>query len=172
MNLDLKRIMTTREEALTFSYDVDLSTMELYGAYPFQTPVHIEGEVRNHLDILKLTATIRALYQTACSRCLAPLDIPLEVECETILTAEAQDEESDDIYLLEGDFVEVDDIAVPALLLEVSMTYLCKEDCKGLCPTCGKDLNEGPCSCDHRQIDSRMAVLQKLLDGKKHAETQ
>ena len=41
--------------------------------------------------------------------------------------------------------------------------HLCSEDCKGLCPTCGKDLNEGPCGCG-KEVDPRLAVLAKLLD--------
>ena len=164
MNLDLKRIRTAPEGVLSFSYDADLTKMEMYGQYPFKTPVHIEGEIRNHLDILKLTASIHALYETACSRCLAPVNVPLDVTCETILTDDKQDEESDDIYLLEGDSVDIDDVVIPTLLLEVQMTYLCRPDCKGLCPTCGKDLNEGPCGCSGKQIDSRLAVLQTLLD--------
>lgn len=164
MKLDLKRIRTVPEEVLTFSYDADLTNTEMYGRYPFQTPVHIEGELRNHLDILKLTASIHARYETECSRCLAPVNVPLNVTCEMVLTDDVQDEESDDIYLLEGDSVEIDDVVLPALLLEVQMVYLCRPDCKGLCPTCGKDLNEGPCGCTGKQIDSRLAVLQKLLD--------
>ncbi len=46
---------------------------------------------------------------------------------------------------------------------------LCKEDCKGLCPTCGKDLNEGPCGCK-KELDPRLAVLAKLLDKKDSQE--
>lgn len=164
MKLDLRPVLTAKEESLPFSFDADLSQEEMYGAYPFRTPVHVEGEVRNHLDILRLTASVYAVYETVCSRCLTPVTVDLRAVCDTILTHEAQNEESDDIYVLEGDYVDVNDIAIPALLLEVQMTYLCRPDCKGLCPTCGKDLNEGPCSCSDKQIDSRLAVLQKLLD--------
>ena len=164
MKLDLKRIAVTDGETIPFSYDADLTKEEMNGEYPFRTPVHIEGDVRNHLGVLNLHATVRALYQTQCARCLAPVNVDLNVPCDMILSAEVQDDERDDIYQLEGDSVELDDIVIPALLLEVHMTSLCKPDCKGLCPTCGKNRNEGPCGCDGRQIDSRLAVLQKLLD--------
>lgn len=164
MKLDLKRIAVTDGETIPFSYDADLTKEEMNGEYPFRTPVHVEGEVRNHLGVLNLHATVRALYQTQCARCLAPVNVDLNVPCDMILSAEVQDDERDDIYQLEGDSVELDDIVIPALLLEVHMTYLCKPDCKGLCPICGKNRNEGPCGCDGRQIDSRLAVLQKLLD--------
>ncbi len=164
MKLDLKRIAVTDGETIPFSYDADLTKEEMNGEYPFRTPVHVEGEVQNHLGVLNLHATVRALYQTQCARCLAPVDVALEVPCDMILSAEVQDDERDDIYQLEGDSVELDDIVIPALLLEVHMTYLCKPDCKGLCPTCGRNLNEGPCACGGRQIDSRLAVLQSLLN--------
>ena len=164
MELDLKRIAVKEDEELPFSYDADLTDMEMNGAHPFRTPVHIEGSVRNHLGILKLHATVAALYETQCARCLAPVHVDLNVPCDMILSHEVQDDERDDIYQLEGDTVELDDIVIPALLLEVQMVYLCKPDCKGLCPTCGKDRNQGPCGCDGREIDSRLAVLQKLLE--------
>ena len=68
------------------------------------------------------------------------------------------------MYLIDGQSIELDDIIIPALLLAVDFAYYCKPDCKGLCPKCGKNLNEGPCGCSTREIDSRLAVLQKLLD--------
>ena len=45
------------------------------------------------------------------------------------------------------------------------MIYLCRQDCKGLCPSCGCNLNESVCSCGSKQADPRMAVLAKLLEG-------
>ena len=73
------------------------------------------------------------------------------------------EEEEDDLFVLTSDSVDPADVLVPALILQVQMTYLCKEDCKGLCPTCGKNLNLGPCGC-RKQIDPRFAVLEQLLD--------
>ena len=81
-----------------------------------------------------------------------------------LVVQEVQEDDRDDMYLIDGQSIELDDIIIPALLLEVDFAYYCKPDCKGLCPKCGKNLNEGPCSCSTREIDSRLAVLQKLLD--------
>lgn len=164
MKLDLKRISVTDGAVIPFSYDADLTKEEMNGEYPFRTPVHIEGEVRNHLGVLKLHATAKARYETRCARCLAPVHVDLDVPCDMILSHEEQKDDRDDVYQLEGDTVELDDIIIPVLILEVDFAYYCKPDCKGLCPKCGKNLNEGPCSCDGREIDSRLAVLQKLLD--------
>ena len=49
------------------------------------------------------------------------------------------------------------------LLLHMELTVLCKEDCKGLCPKCGHDLNEGDCGCDRREIDPRLQKLTQLF---------
>ena len=47
------------------------------------------------------------------------------------------------------------------------MAVLCREDCKGLCPKCGANLNRGECGCSRREIDPRLAVLQRILEDKK-----
>ena len=164
MKLDLKRISGTDGAVIPFSYDADLTKEEMNGEYPFRTPVHIEGEVRNHLGVLRLQASASALYETQCARCLAPVKKDVTAQCSYVLVQEVQEDDRDDMYLIDGQSIELDDIIIPALLLEVDFAYYCKPDCKGLCPKCGKNLNEGPCGCSTREIDSRLAVLQKLLD--------
>ena len=92
------------------------------------------------MGVLRLTGTIRAAYLTECARCLEPLEIPMEVKTDTLLTYEEHAAESEDEeYLLSGEEVEVEEILFPALLLEVEMVYLCRPDCKGLCPVCGAE---------------------------------
>ena len=72
----------------------------------------------------------------------------------------------DDVYLVESDAVELDDILIPELIMDMEMSVVCDEDCKGLCFKCGKDLNQGPCGCVTKEVDPRLAVLQKFLDSK------
>ena len=50
------------------------------------------------------------------------------------------------------------------------MRVLCSEDCKGLCPKCGRDLNEGECGCDLKEPDPRLAVLAQLLHDPEEAD--
>ena len=101
---------------------------------------------------------------TRCARCARPVVYEKNVPIDFLLVSgAAEDEESDDVIAVEGDDVELDGIAVPELLLDMEMAVLCREDCKGLCPKCGKDLNEGPCGCDLRQVDPRLEALKKLL---------
>ena len=88
---------------------------------------------------------------------------------ETLLAEELEDEESDEIVLLEDGQADLDKLFTTACILALDGKHLCKEDCKGLCPTCGKDLNEGPCGCG-KELDPRLAVLAKLLDKKDSQE--
>ena len=83
-----------------------------------------------------------------------------------MLSDELQDESNVDIVPLENDTVDVDELARTAFILEMDTKTLCSEDCKGLCPRCGADLNLGPCSCK-KEVDPRLAALAKLLENNK-----
>lgn len=165
MRIDLKKLTGVYGSNIPFSGSVDLSNEELYGTHPFRHPAEYEGFVVNHLGVLKLVGTMKALYSTCCSRCLQPLDVLLTAQVETVLSREGSEE--DDVFLIAEDAVEVEDVLVPELLLQVRMTYLCKEDCAGLCPQCGLDRNQASCACDSRQVDPRLAALAALLGDKK-----
>ena len=71
--------------------------------------------------------------------------------------------EQDDIIALDSDKVDIDSIVVPELILDMDMAVLCGEDCKGLCPTCGKNLNEGDCGCRQKAVDPRLEALKNFL---------
>ena len=68
-----------------------------------------------------------------------------------------------DLFTLDGDELELDEVLSTLFILDMDMKFLCKEDCKGLCPTCGKNLNLGSCTY-RKQLDPRFAVLEQLLD--------
>ena len=68
-----------------------------------------------------------------------------------------------ELFLLEGDEIDLDEILSTCFVLDMETKFLCSEDCKGLCSTCGKNLNLGPCEC-RKPIDPRFAVLEQLLD--------
>lgn len=166
MKIDLRKLISAPDGEIPFSGTADLSGESLYGAYPFQHPVTYTGTIRNHLDVLRLTGTVQTVYSTCCSRCLKPLEVDLTADADVILSRDGDAQDVDDVFPIEGAEIEVEDVLIPALILQVDMTYLCKEDCKGLCPSCGCDLNESVCSCGSKQVDPRMAVLAKLLEGK------
>ena len=165
MKIDLKKLSASQQAAVPFSETIDLRQEKLYGAHPFQSPVQLEGEVSRESGVLRLKGTIKTIYSTACARCLKPLEILLTAEADTVLSDDPEAEEEDDLFVLTGDSVDPADVLVPALILQVQMTYLCREDCKGICPHCGADRNEVDCDCEKKQIDPRFAALRALLDS-------
>ena len=167
MKIDLKQLTACHHASIPFDETIDLREETLYGAKPFQSPVRISGEVTNESGVLRLKGTIKTIYSTACARCLKPLDILLTAQADAVLTDDPEAEEEDDLFVLTGDSVDPADVLVPALILQVQMTYLCKEDCKGLCPHCGADRNVTDCDCEKKQIDPRFAALRALLDSDK-----
>ena len=165
MLLDVRPILHQPGGRLPFSFALDLSDVEFAGRYPISRPVTVEGSVRNSADVLLLDLTARSTLDAVCDRCAKAFSLDQEVRYSCMLAEELQDEENDEIVLLEDGKVDVEDLARTAFILGMDTKTLCSEDCKGLCPRCGADLNLGPCTCG-KEIDPRLAVLAKLLENK------
>ena len=108
-------------------------------------------------------------YVAQCARCLSPVtgEFTLDLE-KTVaprdLLGDLDESKLDEFAIIEDGFLDMDEQLFEQLEMEFPLRFLCKEDCKGLCQRCGKNLNEGDCSCNKREIDPRLAPLQKLLD--------
>lgn len=163
MRLDLRPILRTPGASLPFQFRLDLSGMDFYGARPFAHPVRVSGAVRNMAGALSLEGTAETTLELVCDRCLKPFSQDLALPVSTLLAEELEDEENDEIVLLQDGAADLDEIFTTALVLSMDAKHLCSEDCKGLCPTCGADLNLGPCQC-RKEPDPRFAALAQLLD--------
>ena len=165
MLFDVKPILHTPGKRLEFQFELDLSDVEFAGRYPVSQPVSVSGQVRNTADVLELELTARTTLDAVCDRCGKEFLQDKEVPYSCMLAEELQDEDNDEIVLLEEGKVDLSDLARTAFILGMDTKTLCSEDCKGLCPRCGADLNLGPCSCE-KEVDPRLAVLAKLLENK------
>lgn len=165
MLFDVKPILHTPGRQLEFQLTLDLSGAEFSGRYPVSRPVAVSGTVRNTAGILELELTARTTLDAVCDRCGKAFLQEKEVPYGCMLAEELQNEDNDEIVLLEDGCVDVEDLARTAFILGMDTKTLCSEDCKGLCPRCGADLNLGPCSCK-KEADPRLAVLAKLLENK------
>lgn len=165
MVIDVRPILHTPGKRLDFRFELDLSDLEFDGRRPAVRPVAVEGEVRNTADLLELALTARTTLDAVCDRCGKRFPLEKEIEYRCMLAEELQNEESDEIVLLEDGKADAGDLARTAFILGMDSKTLCSEDCKGLCPRCGADLNLGPCSCK-REPDPRLAALASLLENK------
>lgn len=111
-----------------------------------------------------LSGRIEGELATSCRRCLSDVSVPVTEDVQ-LLFAEAGDDEIDDpdVYMLEPRARELDlrEAVREQWLLSIPEFALCREDCKGLCPRCGADLNQGPCDCAP-EADSRWEALRNL----------
>ena len=163
MLLNLKKVIDTPGGRITFADEPDLGDMEFDGILGFNEPLRAEGAVENHTGALILRAELTADLRCVCARCLKEFDRPYRLSTEAVLSETEPEDEDSEIYLLSGDCIDTDEIAVTAFVLSLDQRQLCSEDCKGICPRCGKNLNDGPCSC-RAESDPRLAVLGQLLE--------
>lgn len=165
MVIDVRPILHTPGKRLEFRFEMDLSDLEFDGRRPISRPVAVEGEVRNTADLLELDLTAETTLDAVCDRCGKAFLQDKEAVCRCMLAEELQNGENDEIVLLEDGKVDAGELARTAFILGMDSKTLCSEDCKGLCPRCGADLNLGPCSCG-KEPDPRLAALARLLENK------
>jgi uncharacterized protein len=142
--------------------------LESHSAFSQDVGVHIELEKRKrHIHVV---GKVRAVGHFECDRCLESFDRPVEDVFRRVFTTDpdfVDRKEDDDLVFLSPHTVELDFTvdARETLLLAVPMKVLCREDCRGLCPHCGANLNRESCTCVAEQVDPRWAALKDLFDS-------
>ena len=165
MLLNLSALKDNPGGAIPFEVALDLHELAFGGCCPATEPVTAVGEVRNTAGVYVLSGSLRTTLHGPCDRCAKDVDKPVEFPLHAILAPElANDDGEEDpwIFLLENGCADLDDIVTTTFVLSMDSKVLCREDCKGLCCRCGKDLNDGPCACQP-DGDPRLAVLKQLL---------
>ena len=143
----------------------------------------IISPIKARLKIMKIGSEVIvkgevvADIRLQCSRCVADfypvLSVPVDVvyhpldelkgeERHEILNGEL------DMDFYSGDEMDITTLMKEQILLNIPMKPLCTDSCRGMCRTCGKNLNEGDCSCPHTETDRRFDILKKILDQDSH----
>ena len=143
---------------------LDFSQVEFQGIHPFTEPVRVSGQITARAGVVELSARVAFTFSGRCDRCLAPFTRAYDLPLKHILVTSLENEENDDYILLENYRLDLDDLVLADMLLELPYKSLCREDCRGLCPLCGKDLNDGLCGCRSQSVDPRLEVLRQLLN--------
>lgn len=165
MLLGLSKIIDCPGASVPFSASVDLRDLRYGVTNPVSEPVLASGTVRNTAGVLVMTGEITTCIHGICDRCASAFDREIHFPINVVLVTEMANEENEDewVFPLEGDSADLDDIVRTVFVLNLDSKLLCKEDCKGLCYRCGKNLNEGPCNCQ-KELDPRFAALKQLLE--------
>ena len=163
MWLDLINIIEMPGSRKAFECELDAGMLDFPSVESFKSAPKAKGEVVNTAGLLTLKAEIEADMVCICDRCGKRFESVKVQEVRLTLADDPEDDENPDIYVIEGNGINVSEILETAFILDMETKFLCTEDCKGLCSTCGKNLNEGPCDC-RKPVDPRLAVLGQLLD--------
>lgn len=137
--------------------------------YTFEGPLSWQVDITNTGDAFLVTGTVEGDAKTACARCMGDADVPLFGEIEgyfvTSPTEPAEYEEDEDSdasagmdeaefdILPDDNKIDLEPLILSALLLDVPLVPLCDDDCKGLCPVCGANLNDEACGCSQAAED-------------------
>jgi len=172
VRLDLTEIAQHVGKQMSYQVDEPASSIE---DVPVLSPIQGTLRFTNTGDLLLVRGYLHATVEMECSRCLRLFEMPLlcEVEEQVELRAVAArpfehpqvtiiPEEGDNLFL-EGNILDLSELIRQMLIVSLPIKPLHDPQCKGLCPTCGADLNEGECSCERPVGHPGFAALARLL---------
>ena len=136
-------------------------------------PIAVEGiaELIEATEEIRIAAKMSGRMEAVCDRCLEPLSWPVDAEFRLLyqpaseLTAQEDveiDGKDTEIGYYEGHGLDLNDVVREQILLSFPLQKVCREDCLGLCPVCGKNRNQALCECRTEHVDDRWAALRKL----------
>lgn len=163
MVVDLKHIFVKDNSSLPLKYALDLSHIDYMGEYPLKKPVEIAGEITNKASLVRLEAEITFEFDASCDRCGTRTAKRHTLKISKSLATSIEGEESDTIITVPDMKLDLDELIYTETVTNLPMKHLCDENCKGMCPKCGKNLNEGECGCPKKEIDPRLSALADLL---------
>jgi len=133
--------------------------------FTFTRPVQYEVTLLGAVESVVITGTVSGNAITECSRCLKPFELGLTGEVDAYLVREDESSaDEDDVEVMSGDTIDLQVYLVAALALGTSFAPVHSEDCAGICPVCGSDLNNGVCECDPSELESPFSAIQDFFD--------
>jgi uncharacterized protein len=169
MRLDLSRIRTPHERFeqvyLPEAFAPDSESFRVVA------PVSLTFDIFKDNDQFRLTGHTKTTLELPCSRCLEPLTIPVDLPFDlryqphTANVGEGEREiEEDDMStaFYQDDEIDLGQLMREQFYLALPMKPLCSDNCRGLCPVCGTNLNRGTCDCKRGWDDPRLAPLRQL----------
>ena len=169
MLIDISDVVSSENREETVQITVELTSFSSrLGDFPITRCAPIELQIVNRENkrlLIRGEVDLTALIP--CSRCLeeVPTDIHFSVDKELKLENSAvSDEEAEHTDYLIGFNLDIDRLIYGEILVNWPMKVLCREDCRGICSVCGKNLNHGDCDCQKTEPDPRMAAIQDIFN--------
>lgn len=167
MLFQLKDVFINEGTSAEVSFKMDMSEVDLYGIYPFTSPVNVHAVAQNRAGLVSLNIKTDFLFVHPCDRCLDEIrrEYSYSFNHVLVVSLSGNSDENDGDYIEVPEYeIDLDELAQADILLELPSKFLCSDACKGICMSCGKNLNEGLCGCFTRKIDPRLEILKELID--------
>ncbi len=164
MTLDLREVFLQEGSVKNFEYSFSMSDIEIGGVYPFASPIMVKGEASNSAGLVDIVFDVNFVYRRPCDRCMDDVERSLNYRLVHRLAVSLQGDENDDYIEVPDYTLDADELITADIILDLPAKYLCREDCRGLCPVCGANLNESECGCYGEETDPRLAALKNLLN--------
>ncbi len=176
MKISIKDITSLPDQSKKFAGTCDIHEFSYLGSdfsinhiEPFDVVLSMIGTGKLHITLSTVVEIVGA-----CDRCLSPVSfsVPVSVD-ETVQISEGQVVTDDDIgpysFVDEEDII-VDELILNEILVNFPAKILCQDDCKGICPVCGKNRNTESCECDDTVLDPRMAQFLDVFNSFKEVK--
>ncbi len=173
MVLNISSLLSGEKKRLDIDYMLTVDTDDVGSAVnlsgvTFPTPARVTGVITDNAGYMRLKLSVSLPYATLCARCAREVCGEFEIDFERTVVPEGMvddaEEKEEDFAVVENGMLDIDEQLCEVLLLDFPTRILCKEDCKGLCQKCGKDLNEGQCSCSKVEVNPAFAKLLQMFD--------
>jgi len=164
MKYDLTQLISQRVNEIevhtifTFAEDDDLLKADGFHV----NPVDVRGTISSKGGRLMLDIEYSSTWQFLCGRCLSETDYSIAGKIKRSIVKDGNDGD-DGIVVVESSVINLYDVIYNDIVLNLPGQVICNEECKGLCPDCGINLNSGDCECTQEKIDPRLAKLQNLF---------
>lgn len=111
-----------------------------------------------------LEGTVKVTLVVPCDRCLEDTELNLNIEISKEIDMNDADENSENAVYLNGTVFDTEAFVYDEILVHMPMKVVCDEDCKGICKTCGVNLNQRSCDCSNHEIDPRMSKFIEVFN--------
>ena len=160
MKIDISPIQMNvcRKKSFDFDYKLDSAVTKRMGIVESK-PIKVVGAIVKEDDFIYAIGSYDSEFHFLCSRCLSDVFVDAKGEFKTLIVTT----DDEDGYYLEGKLLNVDDIVTEEIIDNIPRNVLCSDECLGLCPKCGCNLNYESCNCDDNDVDPRFECLKNLL---------
>ena len=167
MVLDMLPVLCGEKNKIEFEFafipEKDGALCQSFSDIEFTAPISVRGYVKSMAEYMFLHEEISLEYKTDCARCAESVNGGLSFSFEKDIATEDVSKDNDDYIFITDKKLDLVQPTEEQLMLELPAKTLCREDCAGLCPKCGKNLNLGECRCPKHEGDPRLQILKSLL---------